>query len=125
MSLQFLNIWLNKPDCDDNCALTGSPAAQDEEEFILALLKNFKLPEGCRAEVNRGLRQLAPRQRQVLILLCQGWGIRQIAACCGISAQTARNHIRIIYSKVGLSSRSEVQAAMLGLAVSCQEQRAR
>ncbi|MCJ7657966.1 MAG: LuxR C-terminal-related transcriptional regulator, partial [Anaerolineales bacterium] len=64
------------------------------------------------------LRQLTHRQRQVLILLCHGYTHRLIAEQLEISPQSVRNHTRMIYIKLGLSSCGEVQAAMLGLALS-------
>ena len=102
----------------------SNPAHQDQREFIRDLLVNFQSMEGSQLEFMRGLHQLAPRQRQVLILLCHGYSLRLIAALLEISPQTARNHARIIYHKVGLTSRCEVQAAMLVLALSRQGRQA-
>ena len=112
MSLHFPRDQLSKP------------AHQDQREFIRVLLENFQMPEGSQSEFVRGLRQLAPRQRQVFILLCRGYSLRLIGAQLKISPLTARSHARILYQKVGLTSRCEVQAAMLVLALSRRGRRA-
>lgn len=118
MPLQFLFSWLNKPAWAEKGPRTEKTASQEEWEFIRRLLENFQLPEDDRAEFARSLRQLTHRQRQVLILLCHGYTHRLIAEQLEISPQSVRNHTRMIYIKLGLSSCGEVQAAMLGLALS-------
>ena len=123
MPLQFLYRWLNKPSWTENGPRTEKPAAQDEWEFIRRLLEKFQMPEDHRAEFARSLRQLTHRQREVLILLCHGYTHRMIGEQLEISPQTVRNHTRMIYLILGLSSCGEVQAAMLGLALSYLERR--
>lgn len=118
MPLQFLFSWLNKPAWAEKGPRTEKTASTEEWEFIRRLLENFQLPEDDRAEFARSLRQLTHRQRQVLILLCHGYTHRLIAEQLEISPQSVRNHTRMIYIKLGLSSCGEVQAAMLGLALS-------
>ncbi len=118
MPLEFLYSRLNKPASAEKGPRTENPASQEEWEFIHRLLENFQLPEDHRAEFARSLRQLTHRQRQVLILLCHGYSHRLIGEQLEISPQTVRNHTRMIYLILGLSSSGEVQAAMLGLALS-------
>jgi len=118
MPLQFLFSWLNKPAWAEKGPRTEKTASTEEGEFIRRLLENFQLPEDDRAEFARSLRKLTHRQRQVLILLCHGYTHRLIAEQLEISPQSVRNHTRMIYLKLGLSSCGEVQAAMLGLALS-------
>ena len=123
MPLQFLYSWLNKPAWAKKGPRTEKPAAHQEWEFIRRLLEKFQMPEDHRAEFARSLRQLTHRQRQVLILLCHGYTHRLIGEQLEISPQTVRNHTRMIYLKLGLSSSGEVQAAMRGMALSYLERR--
>ena len=53
---------------------------------------------------------LAPRQREVLRLLEQGRSTAQIANHMHISDATARNHIRRLFSALGVHSRLEAVA---------------
>ena len=121
MSIQLIEKWLNKTAWAGNGASTGYPEPQDEWETIRSLLKHFQLQADCQAEVARGLCMLTPRQRQILVLLCQGYSQRLIAAQLKISPQTARSHTNMIYQRLGFSSRCELQAAVLGLALSYRE----
>jgi DNA-binding NarL/FixJ family response regulator len=50
---------------------------------------------------------LTPRDRQVLERVAQGKNNKQIAEELGLASQTVRNYITNIYSKIGVSSRSE------------------
>jgi DNA-binding CsgD family transcriptional regulator len=118
MSIQLIEKWLNKPAWADRSTLTGDTETLDEWEYIRSLLKHFQLQPDCQAEIARGLCMLTPRQRQILILMCQGYSQRLIAAQLKISPQTARSHTNMIYQRLGLSSRCELQAALLGLALS-------
>jgi len=121
MSIQLIEKWLNKPAWAENKPLAGDPEPLDEWEYIRSLLKHFQLQPDCQAEIARGLCMLTPRQRQILILLCQGYSQRLIAAQLKISPQTARSHTNMIYQRLGFSSRCELQAAVLGLALSYRE----
>lgn len=50
---------------------------------------------------------ISPREQEVLGLLVQGFNYRQIAEKIFISPETVRNHIRNIYEKLHVHSRSE------------------
>ena len=56
------------------------------------------------------IRQLSPRERDVLRLIARGLDNIEIAGDLGISPRTAKNHVSSILSKLGLSSR--IQAAI-------------
>ena len=56
------------------------------------------------------LEQLTPREREVLDVLAQGIDNSEIAARLGISEKTARNHVSMIFSKLGVSSRAQAVA---------------
>lgn len=59
--------------------------------------------------------QFSEREKEVIRLLLQGKGNKQIALDLGISRRTAEYHLRNIYAKLGVRSRAE---AILKLAES-------
>lgn len=56
--------------------------------------------------------QLTEREIDIVILVCQGMGTRDMAAELAISVHTVRDHLKMIFDKVGVSSRGELVAAM-------------
>ena len=60
---------------------------------------------------------LPPSQMQVLRLLCLGKTNKEIAADLGLSANTIRNHLAVIFRSLTVSTRTEAahQARILGL----------
>lgn len=61
-------------------------------------------PERCDG---RPLPRLTPRQHQVLELLARGESTRRIAAELRIAEETARNHVRLLLSELGVHTRLE------------------
>ncbi len=56
---------------------------------------------------------LTPREEQVLQLVVEGKGVRQIAIDLGIAPSTVKNHVQSIYGKLQVSNRAEaVRKAM-------------
>jgi ATP/maltotriose-dependent transcriptional regulator MalT len=53
---------------------------------------------------------LTNRERQVLGLLADGLGNKQIAARLGISTNTVKTHLELLFDKLGVSSRTEAVA---------------
>lgn len=53
---------------------------------------------------------LTNRERQVLGLLADGLGNKQIAARLGISTNTVKTHLELLFEKLGVSSRTEAVA---------------
>jgi DNA-binding NarL/FixJ family response regulator len=51
---------------------------------------------------------LTRREKSVISYLMQGWRNREIAKQLSITEQTVKNHLRIIYDKVGVSDRLEL-----------------
>jgi DNA-binding NarL/FixJ family response regulator len=70
-----------------------------------------------RAERQRTLPQLTPREREVLAMMASAADVERISAELKISANTARGYIQNILEKVGAHSRLEavVRATELGL----------
>jgi two-component system nitrate/nitrite response regulator NarL len=56
------------------------------------------------------VRQLTPREREVLVLLAEGAASKTIAARLGVSANTVRTHIQSILTKLQVHSRLEAAA---------------
>jgi DNA-binding CsgD family transcriptional regulator len=53
---------------------------------------------------------LSNREREILALLADGLGNKQIAARLGISANTVKTHLELLFEKLGVSSRAEAVA---------------
>jgi DNA-binding NarL/FixJ family response regulator len=53
---------------------------------------------------------LTPRENEVLRALVAGWGTAQMAERLGISQRTVTTHLRNIYAKLGVGSRTEAAA---------------
>ncbi len=70
-------------------ASTGSPPATDASE---------------------GGSALTNREREILALLADGLGNKQIAAQLGISTNTVKTHLELLFEKFGVSSRAEAVA---------------
>jgi DNA-binding CsgD family transcriptional regulator len=60
---------------------------------------------------------LTPRERDILALLADGLGNKQIAARLGISTNTVKTHLELLFDKLEVSSRTEAvaTAARMGL----------
>ena len=63
--------------------------------------------------VNQELSQLTDREHTVLAKLSEGLSYDEIANALGISINTVRKHIRAIYEKLQVSSRTEAAAKFL------------
>jgi DNA-binding NarL/FixJ family response regulator len=63
-------------------------------------------------KVNKSLEQydLTYREKDILELLMKGYSYKEIASDCSISLDTVFSHIRNIYKKLGVHSRSEIAA---------------
>jgi DNA-binding CsgD family transcriptional regulator len=54
---------------------------------------------------------LTNREREILGYLAEGLGNKQIAARLGISANTVKTHLELLFEKLSVSSRAEAVAA--------------
>ncbi len=71
-------------------------------------------PSGVRVDAQAahgvaGLDELTPRELEVLGHFLQGFSVRSISEELFISAYTARNHLKSIFHKLGLSSQRELR----------------
>jgi pimeloyl-ACP methyl ester carboxylesterase/DNA-binding CsgD family transcriptional regulator len=85
--------------------LGGEPAW---EKFLASLDEFLSASEGN--QLTRSADHLTAREREVLGLLAQGHGNREIAARLRIAEKTTRNHVSAIFGKLGLRSRAQVVA---------------
>ena len=58
----------------------------------------------------QGGASLTNREREILALLADGLGNKQIAARLGISTNTVKTHLELLFEKIGVSSRAEAVA---------------
>lgn len=74
-----------------------------------------KALEGLGAAVDRQFEewQLTPAEREVALLLLQGYSHKHIAKATARSERTARQHATAVYEKAGLGSRAELAAFFL------------
>jgi DNA-binding CsgD family transcriptional regulator len=59
---------------------------------------------------SRGIIPLTTRQRQLLALVSDGFSNLQVARTLGISVHTVRTHLQQIYTRLGVTSRTEAAA---------------
>jgi DNA-binding CsgD family transcriptional regulator/pimeloyl-ACP methyl ester carboxylesterase len=96
--------------------------AQNATETIVAFFREHLLFEdGGRADGSRpldhrieALTELTEREREVLRLLAAGLTSRQMAERLVLSVRTVERHISSVYSKLGVHSRSQVMALLMG-----------
>jgi DNA-binding NarL/FixJ family response regulator len=74
---------------------------------VIEKLANLRQPRGSN-RVPASLKDLTARQREVLGLICRGLTDREIATELGLSANTVRNQVAAIYSKIDVHRRSAV-----------------
>lgn len=60
------------------------------------------------------LQTLSPRKREIVELICQGMGRKEIAACMAVSPETIKQYTRDIYQRAGVHSAKELLAQILG-----------
>lgn len=94
--------------CRGGSTLSGSVARK--------LLREFRQPTHERdTATDDELESLTEREHHILDLLISGKSYKAIAADLDISVHTVNNHIRHIYKKMHVQSRSEAVAKTLGL----------
>ncbi len=64
-------------------------------------------PSPSSEESLRDVERLTPREVEVLGMLAEGLGNKEIASCLMISEHTVKFHVSSIFAKLGASSRTE------------------
>jgi DNA-binding NarL/FixJ family response regulator len=79
------------------------------ERAVLAavLSEDLQTPDVPRTEQMK-IDQLTPREREIAEVACTGLTNKQIAEKLSISEATVRHHLGVIFSKLGVSTRSEL-----------------
>jgi len=99
------------------CLMRGESAISPE--VARYLLKRFKKESSDKDNVTRTeqFSPLTPREKEVLGLIAKGYSYDEIAKAFTLSTNTVRAHIRNIYRKLSVRSRSEAvfEAANLGI----------
>lgn len=81
----------------------GAPMSS---EVARRVIESFRRPVRTRDEVMR----LSPREEEVLVLLSRGYSNKEIAEQLGLSVDTVRSHLKHIYEKMHVRSRTEAVA---------------
>ncbi len=84
----------------------GAPMSSNIARKVIQSFHQNK-PTGSRME------NLSPREREILILLSKGYLYKEIADLLDLSFQTVHTHIRSIYFKLHVGSRTEAVAKYL------------
>jgi len=92
----------------------GSPMTSSVARKVLQLARRAK---AVPAPAQDGLAHLSPRESEVLALLAKGFRYKEIADSLGINLETVRTHLRRIYQKLQVSSRTEAVVKFLGIAL--------
>jgi len=84
----------------------GAPMSR---EIARKVIVSFQEPVNSSSEVEG----LSPREREILELLAAGFPNKQIAACVGLTDGTVRWHLRHVYHKLHVRSRTEATLKFL------------
>jgi DNA-binding NarL/FixJ family response regulator len=99
----------------------GADALVFEPELTAALVVSVRAVESGQSVVPRNLRAgverpyLSHRERQVLILVCEGNTNAEIAEALFLAESTIKSHMASIFTKLGVHSRKEASAVFLDL----------
>ncbi len=85
----------------------GAPMTMQIARKVIDHFQQIKKPSS-------ELEKLTVREQEVLTLLARGYLYKEIAAHLGISINTLRNHLRTIYEKLHVHSRTEATVKFLG-----------
>jgi DNA-binding CsgD family transcriptional regulator len=90
---------------------TTSDVGQSADVLLVASDIDESAPRGDEANARgQGGASLTNREREILALLADGLGNKQIAARLGISPNTVKTHLELLFDKIGVSSRAEAVA---------------
>jgi DNA-binding CsgD family transcriptional regulator len=94
-------------------AVGASPADVASSADVLLVARDIDDgPSSARDDPSVGptVASLTNREREILALLADGLGNKQIAARLGISTNTVKTHLELLFEKIGVSSRAEAVA---------------
>jgi pimeloyl-ACP methyl ester carboxylesterase/DNA-binding CsgD family transcriptional regulator len=98
-------------DTDNHVLVSGEPAWTQFMTALRAFVAEDDSAAGtvaiAPAPIAAGLAELSEREREILELMAQGLGNRDIARQLARSEKTIRNHVTNIFDKLGVSSRPQ------------------
>lgn len=69
---------------------------------------DFPVPHAGNGKATRERAQLSQREREIIILIAQGYKNKEIAEKMFITEQTVKNHLHNVFDKLGVSDRLEL-----------------
>ncbi len=82
-------------------------------EQVLMLVEAFRSSPVVRISNVHGRNLLTPRQQQLVELVAEGMGNREVAQCLNVSENTVKKSLLRIFDKVGVSNRVELVLSAL------------
>jgi DNA-binding NarL/FixJ family response regulator len=72
-----------------------------------------RVPEPARRTVRDGPALLSPREREILVMLAEGFSGAEIATRLFLSSETVRTHVRNAVQKLGCRTRTQAVALLI------------
>ena len=98
---------------------TGTPTSKDRElsPFVGSLLSRWDAGYAGDRSAQSDTRVLTSRERDVLAMISQGFSNKRIARTLEISPETVKTHVKRIFLKLAVNTRTEAvcRAGSLGL----------
>jgi DNA-binding NarL/FixJ family response regulator len=76
-------------------------------------LATARLPDPPRRAARGGTAQLSPREREILVMLAEGFSGAEIASRLFLSTETVRTHVRNAVQKLGCRTRTQAVALLI------------
>lgn len=92
---------------------TASAEAIDASADVVVTARASRALQGAprtATEATHAPPSLTQREREILSLLADGLGNKQIAARLGISPSTVKTHVEVLFEKLAVTSRAEAVA---------------
>ncbi len=90
----------------EQVSVGGAPMSMPIARKLVAFFQNPS-PSGSQME------DLTPREHEILTLLARGYHYKEIAETVGVKLETVRSHIKHIYDKLHVRSRTEATVKFL------------
>lgn len=109
-------VFIDLPGREERQRLAGEAAragwivVESREDADLVLTSATPRPRAASTAIDadeRPYEGLTPREREVLALLAEGAGNREIAERLGVTEHTVKFHLGAIFGKLGASTRTE------------------
>lgn len=92
-------------------AVASSTAGKHASASLLLTVE--RLPTRCRVVSSLSRYDLTRREKEITVLVLQGLGNRAIAARLHITEQTVKDHLRVVYRKLGVATRANLLSKLL------------